>query len=129
MATDMKLKSGKDYLPTYNWSVGMNDDVAYQDRAGWQTSVEMLTGGSPAEWDAYGGLEVGNQYDMDPMGEERDMTTFNDGAMGPQAHGHIGIMAGEGFTPMQPTQRTVGGKNVDLMAPQTYNDIGRIKKG
>lgn len=129
MAADLKLKSGTDYLPRYNWEIGMNDDVAYSDRAGWTTSVEMLTGGRPENWEAFGGLEVGNQYDLDPMGEQRTMSTFSNDAEGPAVSGHIGLMAAEGFTPMQPTQKTVGSKNVDLMEPQTYNDVGRIKKG
>jgi hypothetical protein len=73
-----------------------------------------------------GGLEVGNQYDLDPMSEERSETTFSMGV--PRAKGFIGMSGAEGSTPMQPTQTTVGGKSVDLMEPQTYNDVGRIKK-
>jgi hypothetical protein len=125
MAGKFNLKSGTEYLPKYNWELGMNDDLAYSDRAGWTTSTEMLCGGVGMEWDDLGALEVGNQYDLDPMSEERGKTTFSDGV--PTAMGHIGIMAAEGAPGMQMTERTVGGKNVDLSSPQTYNKIDANK--
>ncbi len=125
---DLKLKSGTEYLPAYNWEPGMNDDVMLSDRAGYTTSVEMLTGGAPHEWDMFGGPEVGNQYDLDPMGEERGMTTFS--MDDPKANGHIGMMAAEGGASRDggSPAMTVGGKSTDL-APQTYNRVGLKQKG
>src|SRR5260370_31535168 len=114
------LQSGTSYLPKYNWEMGMNDDLAYEDRAGWQTSVAMLTGGVPMDWDDLGALEVGNQYDHDPMGEERSMATFSEGV--PRAMGKIGMMSTES-APQQATDRTVGGKNVELETPHTHHTI------
>lgn len=126
MAESFKLKDGTEYLPDYNMEPGMNDDLAYADRAGWQTSVAMLTGGQPMDWDQLGSLEVApSAYAMDPMGEDREMLTF--GGM-PKAKGHIGEMASGSAGGMQPTQRTLGGKSVDLGAPQTYNNIAVNKK-
>ncbi len=119
------LKDGTSYLPKYNWELGMNDDLAYSDRAGFTTSVEMLCGGKGMEWDDLGSLEVGNQYDLDPMSEERSKTTFSDGV--PMAMGHIGLMAAEGAPGMQMTESTVGGKSVNLKDPQTYNSIAANK--
>ena len=126
MARDLKLQSGKNYLPSYNWEIGMNDDVAYSDRSGYSTSVEAALSGIAADWDDMGGLEVGNQYDLDPMSEERSDTTFSQGV--PRAKGKIGMMGVEGGASMQATQRTVGGKSVDLETPQTYNSIDVGKK-
>ena len=126
MAGKFGLKDGTEYLPKYNWETGMNDDLAYADRAGWQTSVAMLTGGQPMDWDDLGALEVGNQYDHDPMGEDRSMATFSEGV--PRAKGMIGMMATESGGGMQETQRTVGGKSVNLETPQTYNRIDANKK-
>jgi len=125
MAGKFGLKDGTEYLHKYNWETGMNDDLAYSDRAGWQTSVAMLTGGQPMDWDELGALEVGNQYDLDPMGEDRGKTTFSDSV--PSAKGMIGMMATES-SGMQATDRTVGGKNVNLETPQTYNKIDANKK-
>lgn len=120
------LKSGVDYLPHYNWEPGMNDDLAQSDRAGWTTSEAMLTGGQTMDWGALGSLEVGNCYDLDPMGEERKDTTFSHDD--PSASGHIGIMGAEGAPGMQPTQTTSGGKSVDISSPQTYNKIDAYPK-
>jgi hypothetical protein len=121
------LKSGAEYLPAYNHEIGMNDDVAMSDRAGWTTSTEMLCGGRGEEYDMFGGLEVGNQYDLDVMGEDRSMTTFSSGT--PEMKGKVGMMGMAGAPGMQSTQRTSGGKNVDLESPQTYSDIDQMKKG
>lgn len=127
MAGKFGLLDGTSYLPKYNWSTGMNDELAYSDRAGWQTSIAMLTGGQPMDWDELGALEVGNQYDLDPMGEERGKTTFSDDV--PRAMGHIGMMTTESGGGMQETDVTVGGKRVNLSTPQTYNKIDQMKKG
>lgn len=127
MAGKFGLKDGTEYLPRYNWGLGMNDDLAYADRAGWQTSVAMLTGGQPMDWDDLGALEVGNQYDLDPMGEDRGMTTFSDDV--PRAMGHVGMMTAEGGAPMQAADTEVSGKRVNLSTPQTYNSVGAMKKG
>lgn len=126
---DFKLKDGTDYLPDYNWEIGMNDDLAYSDRAGWTTSVEMVTTGKPMAMFALGGLEVGNQYDLDPMGEEREMTTFSPDD--PAAKGRIGMASMEVGAGMQDNasyMTTTGGKRI-AMGPQNYNDVGMSKKG
>lgn len=121
------LKDGTDYLEHYNWEPGMNDDLAYADRAGWQTSVAMLTGGCSEEYDLFGGPEVGNQYDLDPMGEERGMTTFSRDT--PEAMDHIGMAGEEHGDGMQEGEvTTTGGKRVNLTSPQTYNRIAANKK-
>lgn len=124
MADSKHLKSGADYLDAYNWEPGMNDDLAYADRAGYQTSVEMLTTGRPEDWSMFGGPEVGNQYDLDPMGEERSMTTFSHGD--PSAHGHIGVAGAEGAVSPQSTETTTGGKRV-ASAPQNYSRGNKLK--
>ena len=129
MAADFKLKAGTDYLPGYNWEIGMNDDLAYSDRAGWTTSVEMLTTGSPRDWDMFGGLEVGNNYDLDPMGEERHLATFS--PSDPKAMGMIGKAGMEGGAGMQDNASyvtTTGGKKM-AEGPQNYNSVGMSKKG
>jgi len=123
MGMDTKLKDGTDYLPKYNWTTGMNDDLARADAAGYNTSIEMVTSGVPLDWGDLGGLEVGpSNYEMDPMGEERTKMTFPaDGALG-----MIGMAATEA-APQQGTQALVGGKRADMSSPQTYNSIG-LKK-
>ncbi len=127
MAKDLKLQDGTQYIVHYDWEPGMNDDVMMSDRAGFTTSVEMLTTGRPEDWGVFGGPEVGNQYDLDPMGEERGMTTFS--RENPQAKGMIGMMATEGGGMDGGVKATtVGGKSTDL-APQTYNRIGMKSKG
>jgi hypothetical protein len=119
------MKAGTDYLPRYNWEPGMNDDVAYADRAGYNTSVTMLTEGVAADWGDFGSLEVApTNYEMDPMGEDRTMMTFPAG----KAMGHVGMMATEGSGGMQPTQSTSGGKRVDISSPQNYNQVANLKK-
>lgn len=121
MALKQGMQSGADVLPKYNWDLGVNDEVMDSDRGGFVTSVEMITGGQAYDWDCFGGLEVGNQYDMDPMGEERDMTTFNSGEMGPQALGNVGMMAAGGSVGKQAgaVVKEVGGKTM-REEPQTY---------
>jgi hypothetical protein len=128
MAGKYGMKDGTEYLPKYNWEIGMNDELQNADRAGWQTSVEMLTGGKPMEWDDLGGLEVGpTSYEHDPMGEDRTMMTFSSGE--PRAVGKIGMMEMESSAPMQEgATRTSGGKSVNLSTPQTYNKIDAYKK-
>lgn len=125
------MKDGTEYLPKYTWTEGMNDDLAYSDRAGWTTSMEMLTGGVAHDWTDFGSLEVGNQYDLDAMGEERSMTTFAEGD-GPMAKSHIGMMSMEDGAGMQDnanysTLSGPGGKKV-AMAPQNYNNVGKMSK-
>lgn len=124
MGMDTKLKSGWDYLPRYNWTPGMNDDLAYADRAGYNTSVEALTSGHPSDWGDFGSLEVGGPYEMDPMGEDREKMTFP----ASNAKGMIGMAATESAS-QQPTQKMVGdGKSVDIEDPQTYNSIAGVKR-
>jgi hypothetical protein len=51
---------------------GMDEGQAQKDRAGFRTTVENLTGGTVMDAGDGGSAEVGNQYDTDPLGEERD---------------------------------------------------------
>jgi hypothetical protein len=51
---------------------GMDEAQAQMDRQGFRTSVEMITGGVRKMVGEGTGPEVGNQYDVDPLGEERD---------------------------------------------------------
>ena len=129
MAGDFKLKDGTQYLAPFNWEIGMNDDLAYSDRAGWTTSVEMVTTGVPVDMFTLGGLEVGNNYDLDPMGEDRSMTTFNQND--PMAKGMIGMQGREVGAGMQDNASyvtTTGGKKM-AEGPQNYNSVGMSKKG
>jgi hypothetical protein len=127
MAMDTKLKSGVDYLPSYNWAPGMNDDLAYADRAGYNTSVPMLTTGEPRDWNDFGSLEVGGMYDMDPMGEMRDDATFSE--TDPVAMGSIGKLGTEasGMQDGAVSEVGPGSKKMNL-SPQTYNSVGLSKK-
>jgi hypothetical protein len=122
-AFNMAMTSGDKYLPAYNWEPGMNDEVAYADRVTYATSVEMLTTGVAEDWGHFGSLEVGNPYDMDPMGEDRSLMTFP----ASDAKGMIGKMATASAGP-QNTQTTVGGKSV-ASTPQTYNKVAVNKQG
>jgi hypothetical protein len=120
MALKQGMQSGADVLPKYNWGLGMNEEMMDGDRGGWVTSTEMITGGQACEWDAFGGLEVGNQYDMDPMGEERTETTFNSGEYGPQALGSVGGASG-GSAGKQPGPIASDGGKTFNTAPQNYS--------
>lgn len=120
------MQSGADVLPKYNWDLGVNDEMMASDRGGWVTSTEMLTGGVAHDWYCFGGLEVGNQYDLDPMGEERTETTFNSAEDGPQALGSIGMLGAGGAPGSQEGAlvKTEGGKTM-REGPQTYTRYGK----
>ena len=120
------MKDGTEYLPHFNPEMGMNDDLAYADRAGWNTSVEMLTGGSPHDWTDFSSIEVGNPYDLDAMGEDRSDISYMDS----MAKGHIGgasMESGAGMQENAGAAMTTGGKSTHL-APQNYNSVGKMKK-
>jgi hypothetical protein len=119
VALDTKLKSGVDYLNRRNWAPGMNDDLAYADRAGFNTSVEMLTTGSPQDWTDFGTPDVGNPYDLDGMGEARSNRTFS--VEEPKADGFIGMLPTESVGEQEGTVTTVSGKRANLSSPQTYS--------
>ena len=55
---------------------GMDEGQAQKDRGGFRTEVEYLTGGTSYDADEGGGPEVGNPYDVDPMGEEYHGVTY-----------------------------------------------------
>lgn len=120
-------QSGADVLPKYNWGLGMNDEMMDHDRGGFTTSTEMLTGGVSHEWYCFGGLEVGNPYDLDPMGEERTDATFNKSESGPYALGGMGSMASEGSAGKQEGGAVVSGQGGRTMqsAPQTYTKYSK----
>ena len=57
---------------------GMDDAQAQADRRGWAIPVTMPTGQNEiAAVGANAGPEVGNQYDVDPMGEEYSAVTYD----------------------------------------------------
>jgi hypothetical protein len=128
MADKFHLEAGPKYLPVYNWQPGINGDLADADRAGFQTSVEAITGGIPMSLFALGGPEVGGQYDLDPMGEERGHTTFShEDPRGPGFIGMLGLEESAGRQEGAHYVRTVSGKTTAL-APQNYNRLGYPKK-
>jgi len=56
---------------------GMNPGQMESDRKkGWHTTPNMLTEGEHHDLFDGGGPEVGNPYDIDPMGEEYHDVTF-----------------------------------------------------
>ena len=61
---------------------GMDENQAQQDRGGFRTKIEYLTGGVSYNWDDGGGPEVGNPYDGDPMGENYQAVTYAKGGGG-----------------------------------------------
>ena len=95
-----------------NVEPGMDDPQAAEDRRGWKTTVDMVTGkGLVAAANDGGGPEVGNQYDTDPMGEEYADVTFP--RTDPDWAG-TGSVAPSATMP----RRTTAGNEVDS-APQT----------
>lgn len=54
---------------------GMDEAGMSKDRAGWKTTIENVLGGTKADAFDGGSATVGNQYDNDPLGEERDDNT------------------------------------------------------
>lgn len=120
-------QSGADVLPKYNFDLGVNDEMMEHDRGGWTTSVAMITGGEAHEWDAFGGLEVGNQYSMDPMGEQRTEATFNSGEYGPQPFGSLNSSGASGAAGKQEGGAVVSAQGGRTMqgAPQTYTKYSK----
>ncbi len=62
-----------------NENIGMDESQAQTDRAGYKTTVEYVTGGMAADAFAGGGVEVGNQYDEDQLGEEYSNVSYGAG--------------------------------------------------
>lgn len=58
---------------------GMDEEQAQKDRAGFTTTVENVTTGVKKPFDEGGGMEVGNPYDADPMGESKSGVTYGGG--------------------------------------------------
>lgn len=129
MAGKYELKSGAQYMPSYNWEPGMNDELSYEDRAGYTTSFEGMNGITHHAFWGSGPEVAPSNYEMDPMGEERNMATFS--ADDPMAKGYIGMAGAEGGAGMQDNASyvtTTGGKKM-AEAPQNYNSVGMSKKG
>lgn len=94
---------------------GMNDEQAQADRHGWRTTVGMVTGQGELEGALEcGGPEVGNPYDVDPLGEDYKPVTYPTNIAMPP--GKIGGAAPSGEMPM----RSSGGGTV-ATAPQNYS--------
>jgi len=66
-------------MESKNLFPGMNDEEAQKDRAGYHTTVEMVTGGVMDEAFNGGGVEVGNCYDEDALGEEYSNVSYGSG--------------------------------------------------
>jgi hypothetical protein len=95
---------------------GMDDAQAQEDRHGWKTSVDMVTGkGRLAYFCDGAGPEVGNQYDPDPMGEEYNAVTYG-GEPGP--HGKAVS------TPSALQEERSSGGRMVATAPQNYSRVG-----
>jgi hypothetical protein len=58
-----------------NLELGMNFEQWDRDRRGFRTSIEMVTGGVGAEFGAFAGPEVGQNY-QDGLGEVRNEPTY-----------------------------------------------------
>ena len=58
---------------------GMDEEQANKDRGGYKTTVEYVTGGMEAGAFEDGGVEVGNQYDEDALGEEYSNVSYEGG--------------------------------------------------
>ena len=96
---------------------GMDDDQAQEDRKGWKIPSGMPTGDNEVR--AYsdgGGPEVGNPYDLDPMGEEYHPVTYADSS---EAKGQMGSGRGGATPSEQQPRKTADGKKV-ASAPQNY---------
>lgn len=50
---------------------GMDEGMAQEDRGGWRITPADTTGGAQKDLESEAGIEVGNPYDKDPMGEKK----------------------------------------------------------
>ena len=57
-----------------------NAAQAQKDRSGFSTTVANVTGGEFKDVGDESGLEVGNCYDADPMGEKDEKITWKKGS-------------------------------------------------
>ena len=92
---------------------GMDDPQAAADRRGFKTTMEMVTGaGMVVAMNDMGGPEVGNQYDVDPMGEDYSAVTY------PGSEPDWG--AGNTMSPSAQQERTTTAGSKVASAPQNY---------
>jgi hypothetical protein len=100
-----------------NLEPGMDDPQAQADRKGWQTTVASLTGAGEANlsYEDRAGPEVGNNYDIDPLGEEYSPVTYTQStsqgsaSAGPSAQEPRGDKAGK----------------TTASAPQNYSNVAK----
>jgi hypothetical protein len=103
----------------------MNFDQWTRDRAGFRTSVEMVTGGKSAMFGDFAGPEVGANY-QGGMGEERTEPTYVSSNAMHEIGEAPGSMAASGrVTPGQfQKKETTGFGKSTLRAPQNYRLFG-----
>ena len=122
----MAKKSGPDMAgtettPMADLELGMNFDQWVRDRAGFRTSVAMVTGGVSAMFGEYAGPEVGANY-QGGMGEDRTEPTYsmdrNRGGV-PNPPGRMGP-SGSASPGQYGEKSTTGFGKSTLRAPQNY---------
>ena len=126
-----ELKSGMEFdgttaIPDPNLEIGMDFDLWAKDRAGFRTSVKMVTGGVSAEFGSFAGPEVGEQF-QGADGEERTDTCYvSSNAMDIIDGDTVGSMGREGAVmagEFGNKSTTMTGKST-LRAPQNYRLFG-----
>lgn len=115
--------AGTDTIPVRDLEVGINFDQWARDRAGFRTSVEMVTGGVSAMFGEHSGPEVGENYGGG-LAEDRHEVTFrtdNDaaGASLPAPPGRMGLEGAVSPGSDGKKSSTGFGKST-LRAPQNY---------
>lgn len=117
---------GTEVIPEVDLEVGMNFDQWSRDRAGFRTSMAMVTGGVSAMFGDHAGPEVGENY-PGGMGEDRHEPTYATsnpvygipnppGSMGPEGAVEPGKFGGKGATQFGKTT---------LRAPQNYRTFSK----
>ena len=114
---------GAEIIPEVNLEPGMNFDLWARDRAGFRTSMRMVTGGITCHLGDYSGIEVGPMY-QSGMAEERVDITYvqsNPVFHFPDPTGRIPLQGPTNPGEFQKESATQFGKNT-LRAPQNYRE-------
>jgi len=106
--------SGAKYIDSYRTDAGMDEAQERADAASYQSEPDYVVNGRAGYALAGGWTEVGSNYAMDPMGEERRNMSYEESS----ATGFIGKMGATSVS-RQPTRMLSGGGNV-ADTPQTY---------
>lgn len=118
---------GSSKVPVFNPEIGQNFDLWKEDRGGFHTSVDMVTGGKTAAFGEHAGIEVGANY-QGGMGEERTETSYPGGNpmhvvgddIGKMGAAMGSVSAGSFGAP----RSGMSGKTI-LGAPQNYRTYGK----